>query len=372
VAQAQFTFTTNNGVITITKYTGPGGNVIIPSTTNGFPVTSIGIAAFSDCTNLTSATIPNSVTNIGPFAFVHCTSLINITIGDGVTSIEVVAFGACANLTNVTIPNSVTNIGSDAFWACTSLTLIIVDTDNPSYTSVAGVLFNKSQTALVEYPAGLNGSYAIPNSVTSIAIDAFHSCTGLTSLMIPKGVTTIGGGAFANCTSLTNVTIPNSVTSIGAYAFENCTSLTNVTIPNSVTSIGGYAFVNCISLIKGHFSGNAPSGDNTIFSGASGTVYYLPGTAGWGSTFGGWPTALWYQPNPMILGSGYGLGVTTNGFGFTISWATNIPVVVEVSTNLGNPVWTPVSTNALANGTNYFSDPNWTNYPNCFYRIHSP
>jgi hypothetical protein len=88
--------------------------------------------------------------------------------------------------------------------------------------------------------------------------------------------------------------------------------------------------------------------------------------------FGGWPTALWYQSNPMILGSGYGLGATTNGFGFTISWATNVPVVVEACTDLSNPVWTPVSTNTLTSGTNYFSDSQWTNFPSRFYRIRSP
>jgi len=65
VTQAQFTFTTNNGAITITGYTGTGGEVIIPGTTNGYPVTSIGTSAFSNCTSLTSVTIPNTVTRLG-------------------------------------------------------------------------------------------------------------------------------------------------------------------------------------------------------------------------------------------------------------------------------------------------------------------
>ena len=116
--------------------------------------------------------------------------------------------------------------------------------------------------------------------------------------------------------------------------------------------------------------GAAGSEDSTVFEGESGTVYYLPGTTGWGSIFGGWPTALWYQPAPVILG-GSGLGVQGNQFGFTISWATNASVVVEAATNLANPVWIPVSTSPLTNGTNYFSDPQWTNYPERFYRATS-
>ena len=69
VVQAQFTYTTNNGTITITGYTGSGGAVTIPSTINGLPVTSIGDYAFYNCTSLTSVTIPNSVTSIGDEAF---------------------------------------------------------------------------------------------------------------------------------------------------------------------------------------------------------------------------------------------------------------------------------------------------------------
>ena len=61
----EFNYTINNGTITITGYTGPGGAVTIPDTINGLPVTSIGDCAFYNCTSLTSVTIPNSVTSIG-------------------------------------------------------------------------------------------------------------------------------------------------------------------------------------------------------------------------------------------------------------------------------------------------------------------
>ena len=73
VVQAQFNYTTDNGTITITGYTGPGGAIVIPDTINGLPVTSIGVGAFAS-TSLTSVTIPNSVTSIGLDAFSSCTS----------------------------------------------------------------------------------------------------------------------------------------------------------------------------------------------------------------------------------------------------------------------------------------------------------
>jgi len=84
VAQAQFNYTTDNGAITITGYTGPGGALAIPATINGLPVTRIGNYAFTDCTGLTSVTIPNGVTSIGLFVFYSCTSLTSVTIGNSV------------------------------------------------------------------------------------------------------------------------------------------------------------------------------------------------------------------------------------------------------------------------------------------------
>jgi murein DD-endopeptidase MepM/ murein hydrolase activator NlpD len=221
---------------------------------------------------------------------------------------------------------------------------------------------------VVSIPTNINGL-----TVTSIGVNAYRS-SGITNVTIPGSVTSIGQDAFASDYNLTSVAIPNSVTSIGRQAFRSCISLTSVTIPDSVTSIGNAAFYNCESLTSVYFTGNAPSpnNDSTVFSGDPAVVYYLPGITGWGSTFDGQPTAPWFLPNPLILNHSASFGVQSGGFGFTISWATNASVVVEAATNLANPVWLPVSTNTLVNGTNYFSDPQWTNYPERFYRLQIP
>lgn len=126
-------------------YNSYSGKIVIPESINywgkTYIVTSIGNAAFRNCTMLTSITIPESVTEIG-------------------TS----AFNNCSGLASISIPESVTNIGSSTFSGC----------------------------------SGLN-SITIPEGLTGIGDGAFYGCSGLTSITIPKSVTNIGSSAFSGC-----------------------------------------------------------------------------------------------------------------------------------------------------------------------------
>jgi hypothetical protein len=317
----------------------------------------------------------------------------------------------------VTIPNSVVRIGDRAFDSCSSLGAITVGASNSAYRSLDGVLFDRGQATVIRCPQRKAGSYIVPDGVTSIGDYAFATCTNLTSVVLGNGVANIGKFAFYSCSSLTNiplpesitsipslafarctslpsVTIPDTVTCIGDYAFELCANLMNATIGNGVTSIGdeafggcpnlcrislgygvavigGYAFYACTNLTGVLMQGNAPSlEDSYAFYGADNAiVYYLPGTAGWGPMLGGRPTALW---NPQVQMDDGSFGPRTNEFGFTIMGTTNIPIVVAGCTNVTSPVWLPLQVCSLTNGSVYFSDPQWTNYPARFYRIGWP
>jgi hypothetical protein len=344
---------------------GKGQSCTIPNS-----VTTIGEFAFYYCESLTNVNLPNSVTNIERFAFSTCSRLANVTIPDSVTSIGVVAFDSCSSLKSITIPASVTELGSGAFSFCSQLSAISVASSNVFYSDIDGILFNKLRTVLIQYPAAKLGDYVIPFTVTSIEASAFSGCSGLTGVSIPNGVTLIPNEAFGWCSSLASVSLPASVTTIGANAFFYCLALTNVVIPSSVSYLANEAFAGCFSLSSAYFGGNAPSIEGYVFDGDNrATIYYLPGTTGWDSTFAGRPALLW---NPQVQASGGTFSVRTNQFGFTITGTSNLVIVVEACTSLANPAWSPVATNTLTDGTSYFSDPRWTNYPTRFYRLRAP
>ena len=250
--------------VSIAYYQGPGGSYPwwepYSSNVNELPICSFYNGNTGGKTTLTSIKLPNSCTSIGYYAFYDC-----------------------SNLTNIIIPNGISSIGGFAFVGCNSLTQFIVESGNSNYSTVDGVLFNKNQTSLIQYPGGKQGSYTIPGSVTSIGDNAFYDCNGLTVITIGSAVNSIGTQSFVNCSNLTrfnvsiintnysevdgvlfnknqtslikypggmqgSYTVPNTVTSIGDYAFLGCGELISITIPNSVISLGSSTFNNCTAL----------------------------------------------------------------------------------------------------------------------------
>jgi hypothetical protein len=157
------TYATTDGQVSITDCdTAAAGELVIPNTIEGNPVTSIGGFAFYECHSLTSITIPDSVTSIAGQAFRACSGLEGITIPDGVTSIKMITFYGCKSLASITIPDGVTSIDDEAFGGCTSLT-----------------------------------SITIPDSVTRIWKGAFKKCTKLTDIIFQGPAPTVDADADA-------------------------------------------------------------------------------------------------------------------------------------------------------------------------------
>lgn len=275
--------------------TSASGEIVIPSTYKGLPVTSIGDYAFQNCTNITSITIPDSVTSIGDLAFEYCSYLVDIRIPDsvtsigsgafynccdlksvnipsgikiiedglfigcenltsiiipdGVTAIEVMAFGACSRLAEITIPDSVTLIEERAFLGCSSLYDVYYTSTRKDWDKIEKQDYAQGESngclalarlhcatlgfTLNEDGESYSVAYCDPSVSGEVVIPSTHK--GLP-------VTKVGNNAFYNCTDITSVIIPNGVTSIGEEAFAFCSNLASVTIPDSVKSIGAFAF----------------------------------------------------------------------------------------------------------------------------------
>lgn len=227
-------------------------DVVIPKTAR-----TIGKCAFAQCVNLTQINIPEGVTSIGDYAFLMCRSLTQLTIPDSVTTIEgnpfrhlaveiqvspenptisvidgVVFNKECTRLIACPcnragayeIPDGVLEIGSHAFENCNDLTDVTIPAsvasivgnpfdyaqlelklapENPEFSLIDGVLFDKTGTKLLVYPCGRPGdTYEVPEGTTKIGAFAFAGCRQLSKVTIPESVTTIASNSFWNCDNL--------------------------------------------------------------------------------------------------------------------------------------------------------------------------
>ncbi len=257
----------NETSVTITRYVGSNSIVVIPTNIDGLAVTGIGEAAFyqrHDVTNvvvgagitgiadwafynsgLVSITFPPTLNEIGLAAFEDCHALTNAVIPDSLTNLGQSAFSDCLSLSSARIPAGLTNIGLVAFGGCLNMTAITVDPQNSFYSSKDEALFDKSQSTLIEIPAGFEGPFLIPETVTNIAYWAGGACAKMTGLTIGGRVSAMGEGSFYGGTNLASLIISNGVSDIGLEAFGFCDTLQSVSIPGSVTNFGVYAFEFC-------------------------------------------------------------------------------------------------------------------------------
>ena len=203
------------------------GDVEIPETFNGLPVTKIGDSAFKNNIRITNIIIPNTVTSIGKSAFYECKRLENITIPDNVTEIGAYAFYNCISLEKAKIGIGVKTIYEHVFYYCKKLKEIEVDQNNLKYKSIDGNLYTKNGTTLIQYALGKEAEkFVIPNTVKSIMVLAFAKAYNLKTVVVSDGVETIGYQAFKYCLNLESIIISDSVKLIAGGAFYGCSKLT--------------------------------------------------------------------------------------------------------------------------------------------------
>ena|GEM_PF-6192888 len=173
------------------------------------------------------------------------------------------AFSVRPNLLSITLPASITHIEGPAFDGLFNLQSIVVEGATPTsrFRSDSGVLIERDvvgevvSTFIAHFPAGITGSFTIPDGITHIAANTFAG-RNINEVIIPFGVTHIGAGAFRNAFLLTEIYIPGSVVSLGNHAFENASAIETITFGGDAPTtgdglvMGTHVFLNNRNLSK--------------------------------------------------------------------------------------------------------------------------
>ena len=234
-------------------------DIVIPSTHNGKPITSIGVSAFSENNNITSVVIPENI-KVEQHAFYYCKSIVQIVIGKNVKLAEDAFLGcdklieACINSDDITIDDEA--IGNIGYYA---LNIYSSESGKSNIsTTLDGYIFYKDDTHC--YLIGYKGNYdnlTLPESYNGEEYEiyryAFYNNKNIKSIVIPDSVKTMGIMTFACCSNLENVTIGKGLREISQGAFVECSSLETITIPSNIELIGHRAFANCSNLTSATF-----------------------------------------------------------------------------------------------------------------------
>ena len=209
-----FTLINNNTEYEVSGKGVATGNIVIPETYRGKPVTAIGTDAFFNRGDVDTVTLHDGITSIGERAFANCSYLTSVNLPEGLTYIGQGAFSGCRLLScEIVIPEGLTEILPSTFAYCAKL---------PNVT--------------------------IGSNIKSIGEKAFTDCKAFTEIVIPSGVEYIGEYAFSNCTAVTEITLAEGIDEIAMYAFAANIALESVEIPDSVRILDEGAFYKCFEL----------------------------------------------------------------------------------------------------------------------------
>lgn len=263
------------------------GSISIPAT-----VKEIGGNAFGDMQQFNFrgsiadwCTITFDDASANPMYYTHCIyingeKINNIAIPEGVTEIKPYAFYGGSGIKSITLPNTLLQIGEAAFCNCYSVQPITIPNTvtsiaSSSFVDVPMIFYNDTLSGAPWGARYMNGFIEDSLYYTNSTKDTIVGCmSSKKNIVIPNTVTTIANNAFYYYDELESVIIPSSVTKIGSGAFYNCTSLRPLIIPNSVINIAFYALYNVPMVYYYGTAHGASWGARTLNGYEEGGLYY--------------------------------------------------------------------------------------------------
>lgn len=362
-----FLYTVENSRAAITGVlASASGDIIVPATLGGYPVSAVERAAFRDLTNITSISFANgaAVTNLGPAVFQGCTGLTVATLPSGLTSLPAGLFQDCTGLVGVSIPAGVTSIWNAAFAECRNLAVLSLPAGLTSLGE--SVFLNCRSLATLDLSGG----------ITSIPGQLCYECRSLDALGLPAGLTNIGYAAFYNCFGLASLAIDASLGSVGNQAFAGCDRMQQVYFHGAVSRLGSNVFGNCSALTGVYFGSHAPglgadAGADLFAAAGDVTVYHYLATTGWPPVpdlWAGRPTAIWGESEDQTIDfPPLGDHLATDAVGLSAMASSGLPVSFAVT---GGPATLAGGTNLTFSGAGTVSvvasqpgDANWNPAP---------
>jgi len=213
-------------------------------------VTTVESSCFSNNPGLKRAVLSAGMTHVPNSMFFNDTALREVVLPDSITSIGDTAFNSCGGLRTFTIPAHLTSLGSSVFAGCSSLTHFYVAEGNPVYRDFDGVLCSADGKTLISCPAGRNGTYTVPEGITTIARSAFGRAYYLDKVILPDSLTRIEDYAFSWCEDLDSITIGRNVQFVDDSAFRGCRTMTSVTFLSDDTVLDDAVFADCDYLVS--------------------------------------------------------------------------------------------------------------------------
>ena len=224
-----FTYTEENGVLTLTGYTGSAAVLAIPSEIGGKTVAAIGNGCFQGSAALVKVTVPEGVTAVGDYAFESCSRLEKIYLPDSLNSIGAGAFSGCGKLYLADMQDNIETIGDGAFLFCGSLTYLRLP---EKLRSLGAFAFSNCSAVSDVVFRGSN--------ITSLPDRAFYQCESLKHAVFPESITAIGKRTFAGCSSIMSFYFPGTIESVGEYAFADCTGLASMPVSGDFVPENAY------------------------------------------------------------------------------------------------------------------------------------